>query len=51
MHRGATLARMLMLTAWVATATAGMIVVGKVAMALLVAAAREQTAAVPAGGW
>jgi hypothetical protein len=47
----AALARMLMLTAWVATAAAGLIRVGKAAMALLVAAAREPTATLPAGGW
>jgi hypothetical protein len=46
----AALARMLMLTAWVATAAAGLLIVGKAAMALLVAAAREPTATVPAGG-
>jgi hypothetical protein len=47
----AALARMLMLKAWVATAAAGLIIVGKAALALLVAAAREPTATVPAGGW
>jgi hypothetical protein len=50
----ATLAGTLMLTVWVATAaagSAGLIIVGKAAMALLVAAAREPTATVPAGGW
>jgi hypothetical protein len=49
----AALARMLMLTAWawVATTAAGLIKVGKAAMALLVGAVREPTAAVPARGW
>jgi hypothetical protein len=47
----ATLAGMLMLTVWVATAAVGLIIVGKAAMALLVAAAPEPTAAVPAGSW
>jgi hypothetical protein len=47
----ATLAGMLMLTVWVATAAAGLIIVGKAAMVLLVAAAREPTASAPAGGW
>jgi hypothetical protein len=46
----AALARMLMLTAWVATAAAGLFTVGKAAMAFLVAAAREKTATVPEGG-
>jgi hypothetical protein len=47
----ATLAGMRMLTVGVATAAAGLIIVGKAAMALLVAVAREPTATVPAGGW
>jgi hypothetical protein len=47
----AMLARMLMLTAWVATAAEGLIIVGKAAMALLVAAAHEPTATLPAKGW